>query len=534
MIWAILRAQLLSMRLRKGTGRYSALFSWLTGLFFYGMWAFLAWGALLFFSEPDEAPYFIPVLSSGLMLVMLYWQLAPVISASFGASLDLRKLLAYPIPHNKLFTVEVMLRLTTCAEMMIVVGGAAIGLLRNPQYGAARSPFVAGGVVLFALTNILLSAGTRNLLERLFLRTRLKEAMFFLIIMVSVLPQILRYSNVKVPFLLRMAPSQIVWPWGAAAHLMLHARGAWAALAGLAWLVIALAFSRWQFERTIRYDESASQRSSGRRTQPSKADGVSERFFRLPGRFLPDPMAALVEKELRSFARIPRFRLIYLMSCFFGIIMLLPLLRNPAKHSFSLQIALPMLTLYGLLMLGQISFWNSFGFDRSAVQGYFCWPIRFRDVLMAKNVAVVFLLIPQIAVEALVGRVFHLPTSPARILETVVVMVITSLYWFAMGNIFSVRIPRPLDPEKMNQMSNKMQALTIFMAPFLLLPLVLAYWSRWFFGSELLFAGLMLVAAAIGAVFYWVGLDSAVTTANNRREAIVMALSRADGPLSIT
>ena len=55
-------------------------------------------------------------------------------------------------------------------------------------------------------------------------------------------------------------------------------------------------------------------------------------------------------------------------------------------------------------------------------------------------------------------------------------MFITSLYWLGMGNICSVRIPRALDPDKMNQMSNKMQALTILAAPVLLLPLVLAYW----------------------------------------------------------
>ena len=67
-----------------------------------------------------------------------------------------------------------------------------------------------------------------------------------------------------------------------------------------------------------------------------------------------------------------------------------------------------------------------------------------------------------------------------------------------------------------------------------MLPLALAYWSRWFFESEIVFAGIVAIAAAIGAVFYYVGLDSAVNTANARREAIVMELSRADGPLSIT
>ena len=163
MISAILRAQLLSMRLRVGTRRGGAIFSVVTGLIFYGFWAFLAWGAMLYFAAPANAPNFLPVLSSGLLFVMMYWQVAPVISAGFGASLDLRKLLIYPIPHGKLFTVEVLLRLTNCAEMLILVTGAAAGLLRNPLYGAKAGVFVVCGALIFAATNILLSAGARHL-----------------------------------------------------------------------------------------------------------------------------------------------------------------------------------------------------------------------------------------------------------------------------------------------------------------------------------------------------------------------------------
>ena len=59
----------------------------------------------------------------GSLGVFLYWQLMPIASASMGSALDLRKLLAYPIPHAKLFTVEVLLRLTTAIEMLIVLAG---------------------------------------------------------------------------------------------------------------------------------------------------------------------------------------------------------------------------------------------------------------------------------------------------------------------------------------------------------------------------------------------------------------------------
>jgi ABC-2 type transport system permease protein len=533
MILAILRAQLLSMRLRTGTRRGGAVFSAITGLFFYGFWSFLGWGAVLFFSLPDQAPYFVPVLAGSLMFVMLYWQFAPVISASFGASLDLQKLLVYPIPHGKLFLVEVLLRVATCSEMLIVLGGVSIGLLRNPLYGPRQAPRILAGALLFAAMNILVSAGTRNLIERIFLRTRLKEVMLLVFVVAGLLPRLLVAMNVKKSAVFRFVPSQVAWPWAAAGRLILGDPIGLSLVSALAWLTASFAFSRWQFERSIRYDAD-----SGRAAKPSRnrtsANGITETLFRLPARFLPDPLAAMAEKELRTLARIPRFRLVYAMSIFFGLVLYFPNLRHARTDSYFHRNALVFMSTYGLLMLGQITYWNSFGFDRSAAQGYFSWPIRFRDVLIAKNLTVLMMMIPQILTISLIASAAHIPVSPAKVAETIVVMTITALYWLAMGNICSVRIPRALDPDKMNQMSNKMQAMTILIAPFLLVPLVIAYWSRWFFESDIVFAGLLLVSAIIGGIFYWVGLDSAVAAAGLRREAMLTELSRSEGPLSVT
>jgi ABC-2 type transport system permease protein len=530
MILAILRAQLLSMRLRVGTRRRGAAFSALTGLLFYGVWAFLAFGAMLYFAEPDDVPFFLPVLSTGLFFVMLYWQLAPVISAGFGASLDLSKLLIYPIPRRKLFTVEVLLRLSSCAEMLILLAGAAAGLMRNPAYGPSARLFILLGALIFAVTNLLLSAGVRHLLERLFQRSRMKELLMLILVALAVLPQILLALHVGKGTFLKLAPAQLFWPWGAVARVMLSDRVVLAAPLALVYLGLAWWFGKWQFERSIRYDGT-----STRDVRRGSESGVTDRLYRFPSRFLPDPLGALIEKELRTLARIPRFRMVYAMSCVFGIVLYLPALRGPRNGtSFFTQNALPLMALYGLMMMGPISYWNSFGFDRSAVQGYFSWPIRFRDVLFAKNITVALLLLPQIVMIALVGTAAHLPVSPAKCLETIVVMLIASLYWFSLGNITSVRMPRAMDPGKMNQMANKMQALSIWTAPLFLLPVGLAYWAREVFESEVVFCGVLLIAAIVGAIFYKVGLDSALTAAATGRESMLIQLSRSEGPLSTT
>lgn len=517
------------MRLRTGTRRAGAVFSAVTGALFYGLWMLLAFGAAVFFADPENAPNFPLVLSNGLLLVTAYWQIVPVLSAGFGATLDLRKLLAYPIPHRKLFTVEVLLRLTTCAEMLAAIAGAAIGLLRNPLYGWKAAPPILLGSLIFVATNILFSAGARYLIERLFLRTRLKEALLALLVLAGLTPQVLLFMRVGKATLLRFVPDGLYWPWAAAAQLVLGNRIAVSGSIALLYLAGAYAFGRWQFERSIRYDAA----SFAKPARDTQRRGIAEALFRLPSAFLPDPLAALVEKELRTFARIPRFRMAYPMSCIVGIVVFLPTLRLRSHDSFFFQNALPLMALYGLLMIGPITYWNAFGFDRSAVQGYFCWPVPFRDALISKNIAVALLVIPQILVIALASRVVRVPLSLGKLTETFAVIWIASLYWFALGNICSVRMPRAMNPDRMNQMANKLQALSIFSAPLLLLPIALAYWARIVFASDVVFIAIMLMAAIVGGILYKIALDSAVAAADRGRESILLQLAQSDGPLSI-
>src|SRR5438477_2418970 len=124
---------------RLGSRRRGAVFSIITVLIWYGFWTAMAVMAADFTSSPEAVDLIRRGLPAGLMFVFLYWQIAPVVSASLGASLDLKKLLIYPVPHQKLFVIEVMLRLTMGAEMLLVLGGGIIGLLRNPFFGGMRA-----------------------------------------------------------------------------------------------------------------------------------------------------------------------------------------------------------------------------------------------------------------------------------------------------------------------------------------------------------------------------------------------------------
>jgi ABC-2 type transport system permease protein len=539
MIRAIIWAQWLSMRtLRVGTAAPGAFFSALTGLLFYGFWAMLAFAGQAFFAAGENIEYFKLTVPMALAIVMLYWQVAPVISASLGAALDLKKLIVYPIPRERLFTVEILLRITTCFEMLIASTGILVGLLRNPVVGGwSNAPRIVCAMLLFIAFNLLLSAGMRNLLERLLLRRRLRELLMLIVVFVGVLPQVLVAFHVVNRQLISNLPVAVFWPWGAAGHLLLNQAIGTAIPVLILYISAVYAFSRYQFDRVIRADAGPGV-AERRQVGDNGAQSWSDRIVRFPSRLLPDPLGAAVEKELRTLIRSPRFRLVYIMGFSFGLAVWLPMaLRHPGgRDSVTRTHFLTYVSVYALVLLGQVTFWNAFGFDRSATQAWYALPIPFSRVLMAKNITAVLITITELVMVIGIALALPVPHPPVRILEAITVTMIAAVYLMAFGNLVSVRLPRALDPEKVTQggSARSMNALAFFMFPVALLPIGVAYWGRYIFESELIFFGLLAVAAIIGGQVYWIALESAVKTAILRREAILNELGRSDGPLSIT
>jgi hypothetical protein len=120
----------------------------------YGGFAFLGGLAAFLLSNPEELTFIHDVLPTALLVCFLYWQLIPVLMASMGSSLDTKKLLVYPIPTGQLFALEVLLRISTGVEMLLLVIGAGIGLLLNPKI-----PFWGPSVLLvFVVLNLFCSA----------------------------------------------------------------------------------------------------------------------------------------------------------------------------------------------------------------------------------------------------------------------------------------------------------------------------------------------------------------------------------------
>ncbi|HZT30431.1 MAG TPA: hypothetical protein VFA33_11135 [Bryobacteraceae bacterium] len=536
MIAAILRAQWLSMRgFRLGSSRRGAALSLGIAFAWYGFWAML--GLMVEEAMAGSGAQAGTLLPTGLLLVFLYWQLAPLVSASMGASLDLRKLLVYPVPHRLLFRVEVLLRLTTCAEMLLLLAGGVAGLLRNSLYGGwTAAPRLLSGALVFVAFNLLLAAGLRCLVERLLARKHIREALVLFLVLAVATPRLL-VSTGRAPRSLDemfAAAHFLPCPWAGAARWM--AGGGWVAGAAVlaAWTLAAWAFGRWQFERSLRFDAQAARATE---IDPAEAKPVRlEWLFRLPGSLLRDPLAAIVEKELRSLSRTPRFRLVFIMGFSFGVLVWLPVAigQQGRLDSAVAQNFLAVVSVYALTLLGQVSYWNAFGFDRSAAQVYFSLPAPVSTTLAGKNLAAALFILLEIGLVTAASLLLRIRIPVAKILEAFLVTPVAALYLLAIGNLSSVHYPRAMNPERVSQggAAGRWQGLVFLFFPAALLPVFLAYLARAVFDSQTAFYGVLAFAALLGAVVYRIAMDSAVEAAGRRRETLLAELSRGEGPVA--
>jgi ABC-2 type transport system permease protein len=483
-------------------------------------------------ASPSSKPLVEKSLSPGLFLAFLYWQLFPVIMASSGAFLDIRRLMVYPIAHSQLFGLETLLRISVAVEALVLMLGAAIGLLLNPD---ARV-WAPVALVVFMLFNLFLSTGMKQVLNRLMERKHARELFVIGLVLAGTLPQaLLLMGPPKAVFKFLKPPPELMaaLPWNLAARIVLGQAGfsTWAALIG--WTALAYMFGRWQFDVSLGFDIESARAET--RQAGKAASGRSDFFFRLPSRFLPDPVGAIVEMELRFLIRAPRFRLILLMGCVLGQMLWLPqaLGRHSSPSSVIATNYLTFCAMYALLILGDSLFWNSFGFDRSAAQLFFVTPVKFSQVLIAKNIIAVIFVTLQLCFVTAVCLLLRLPVSAPKIAEAFAVIYTYTIFLLAIGNIGSVYQARAVNPAQAwrNSSTAKLQASLLLVYPLPSLPVMLAYGARFAFESEAAFYGVLLVDVLIAVGVYWVAMESAVEAAEKKKEQMLAALGQGDGPV---
>ena len=177
----------------------------------------------------------------------------------------------------------------------------------------------------------------------------------------------------------------------------------------------------------------------------------------------------------------------------FGLVIWLPVAlgRSGATQSFLGSNYLTVVSVYSLLLLSEVCFWNSFGFDRSAAQIYFLAPVPFSKVLIGKNLsALLFILLEILAVTA-VCAVLGMPLNPLKLAEAFAVAGVVSIFLLGAGNLMSVRQARGVNPESSfrSGAAGRVQAMLLVVYPIAFVPAGLAYLARYAFERSRIFRG---------------------------------------------
>jgi ABC-2 type transport system permease protein len=303
----------------------------------------------------------------------------------------------------------------------------------------------------------------------------------------------------------------------------------------LFWIGGAYEIAKWQFQRNLFQEEPFPNASAAATTaRAQKKASPFPWLLHKASRAFRDPTAALVEKEFRSLVRMPRFRVIFGMACIFGVLIFIPLSLRRAGTGFIANNFLPVVNVYGLLLLGDVLLWNVFGFDRGAAALYFVTPVSFEIVLKAKNVTAITFMVLQTVAVSVIAAALQISITPLGLVNAFAASAVVAIFFLSIGNLSSVAIPKPMNPTQTfrKQASGKMQLRLMATSLGLLLLLGFAFAARWAVRANWAFLAVLAFEFGIGVIVYRVATESAVARATRERERILDDLSRGASPIS--
>ncbi len=512
---------------RAGLG---TIVAWFALLFWYGLYTALAFflASRIPQTPISELAKWLPV---GLLAVFLFWQIIPLFTLSSGWSLELNKLRIYPVSDGALLGIEILLRITTAPELLIVLAGAITGLFRHAE--VAR--FAPLAILAFIPLNLFLQLGVRDLILHSFERNRFRELFAVLLISVAVLPQLLLRTGLGMkfkPYFLLIAENHAA-PWYDVAALSLGSLRFSDIAFLLFWTAVSFGFASWMFTRSLSAEDGFQRGGAG----DSRHDAAEFALSAYLARAFRDPLAALVQKELQSLIRMPRFRVLFGMSCVLGLAVFVPAAirgHDPAAN-FMHNNLLPVVNVYGLLLLSDTLLLNSFGLDRGASQTYFVMPLSLDTVLKAKNLTAIGFVALQSAVILLVAALARAQITLSSVTSGLLASAVVTVFLLTIGNWTSLSMPRPADPKQTfkKQAGARMQIWFLGCAVGLFVLVGFAFLARYALQSDWALLGALSFELLVGLIVYYLGLESAAKRGIRDREKIVQVLSRSGSPVSL-
>ena len=476
------------------------------------------------------------LLSAELWLVFLVWLLLPLLISGFGAESDPASLLRFPLRCST------FVLLAFAHGVFDPVAAACLYWLAAMLLGVAVASLSAmmwaiPAFTALAFLNLLLNRTIYAWLSRWMAQRRTREilgAVFFLL-MLSVQfisPLANRYGRRAWPWMSRLTAAARFLPPGMTAATITVGRAGHVgkACTEFAGLLVFCGVLGCLLAIRLRAEYRGENLSEARRPAAEARSTVRE-GWNVAG-FSPT-VAALFEKDLRYLLRNTAAYLTLLVPVL--IILMLSMGRHRSPHRkitgfmlgpstyFPIGVAYILLTLAGLG-------YNNMAYDGPGLPMLFAAPVRFRDVMVAKNLLQTMVLAAEVIIVFVVVQFVGGPTPPAVVGLTLAAALWVFLTNLTVGNLVSLYFPRKWKPGQMRRQQGSGVAVALSLGVQVVaggLVAVLYFLSRWAGNTAWCGVGL-LGLAGIAWLAYRRVLNLVSGIAWKRREALMAELSRPD------
>jgi ABC-2 type transport system permease protein len=472
--------------------------------------------------------------------VFLFWQLFPVMASAFTENLDSSNLLRFPLTFPCYFLIRIAYGSFDPSTAMgsLWLLGMAIGI-------ACASPalFVSAASVLllFAIFNILLARMFFTWVERWLAQRKTREifGVLFLFMVIGVQfigPFIRHFGSRSQPAVSRVVaqtlPVERLLPPGLAAQSIAHfLRAEYASAFGsiaLLCVYTAAVLGLLNLRLRAQYRGENLSEAVARTAAPAVKQEI-QLGWNFPG--VSGPVSAGLEKEIHYLSRSGPMLFTLLMP----VVVLLIFRFSSGKTDsaggllgHASDLAFPVGAAYTLLILTNLVY-NSFGADAAGIQFYFVSPVRFREILLGKNLTHSLVLVVEMVLVWAGACLLYRPPSFAVLLATISGVFFALIVNLTAGNLFSVYTPKKVDLATLGRQrasqvtalaSLGIQAVVLGLCALAIL-VARAYHHIW------LAAFIFIALAAVASAIYFLVLNRIDAIARQRHEAMIAELCRA-------
>ena len=478
-----------------------------------------------------------PLFGLVFLALLVWWQSFPILLAGFAPQFPFRTLLRFPMNLSAFYLIGMAYGLADSAALAALVWMLAmLAATLVAQPSAASALFLV--CALFTVLNITMERLLGAWVEKLLAKRKSREVFFtiFVLAMVSLQflnPLMQKYGHALVPMLRSWVPYLWLLPSSFAGDAVAQSAAHHWAMAFLKFAGLAMYAGIFTMLLAMRYSQLYSGEELSEGVAPARKEertALTAQDARDTVSFVPPQVLAVLRKELLYLKRntflffglvFPPMMLLFFSVQFGGA--------HPTalKKGVSPDLFFPGMMAYLVLILIAPSY-NCFAYEGRGIQTYFIAPARFREILIAKNLMTVSILLCELALcVALVGWRVGLPTTPV-LFATMAAVVFSIAGQLTIANWASLSYPRKIEFGKMQGQRNSGMSVLILLGMQILfggVGGVILFSGRWT-GNPWLPAEIFAVLAAAAVGGYVSSLDSLTQLAEKKKEILIDALCR--------